>query len=315
MKNRGIFERTPGSDIWSIRYADASGRIRWEKAGSKSSAILLYRKRKNEVLLGKKLPETARRRVILFSEIAEEAIEYSRRYKRSYRDDEGRMKRLKEWFGNRQVESLSVPEIEEQLCEAARAEKWAASTFNHYRALMMLVYREARRAGKVSVNPARELRHRREDNSRVRYLTDEEDQRLREIVNAKYPWHMPELETAVHTGLRQGSQYGLTWDMVDWQARMLHIPRTKNEEPLHIPLNDVAVAALKAVGSRGVEDRRVFRSERTGKPLEPSAPLVRASNPRGQDRRFPLARSTAHVRHPSQDEGGIARNDCGPAGA
>jgi hypothetical protein len=76
------------------------------------------------------------------------------------------------------------------------AEKWAASTFNHYRALMMLVYREARRVGKVSVNPARELRHRREDNSRVRYLADEEDRRLREIVNAKYPWHVPELDAA-----------------------------------------------------------------------------------------------------------------------
>lgn len=104
MKNRRIFERTPGSGIWSIRYADASERIRWEKAGSKSSAILLYRKRKNEVLQGKKLPERVRRRVILFSEIAEEAMEYSRRNKRSYRDDEGRMKRLKEWFGNREAE-------------------------------------------------------------------------------------------------------------------------------------------------------------------------------------------------------------------
>lgn len=133
---------------------------------------------------------------------------------------------------------------------------------------MMLVYREAKRADWVSVTPARDLRHRREDNSRVRYLTDEEDHRLREIVNAKYSWHMPELEIAVHTGLRQGSQYGLTWDMVDWDARMLHVPRTKNEEPLHIPLNDVAVDALKVVRSRGVEDRRVFCSERTGKPLE-----------------------------------------------
>lgn len=117
---------------------------------------------------------------------------------------------------------------------------------------MMLVYREAKRAGKVSVNPARDLRHRREDNSRVRYLMDEENQRLREIVNAKYPWHMPKLEIAVHTGLRQGSQYGLTWDMVDWDARMLHVPRTKNEEPLHIPLNDVAVDALKVVRSEGL---------------------------------------------------------------
>lgn len=66
--------------------------------------------------------------------------------------------------------------------------------------------------------------------------------------------------------LRQGSQYSLTWDMVDWQGRMQHIPRTKNEEPLHLPLNGSASAALRVVRARG--DGRVFRSERTGAPLE-----------------------------------------------
>jgi len=43
--------------------------------------------------------------------------------------------------------------------------------------------------------------------------------------------------------MRKGSQYGLTWDMVDWKSRELHIPRTKNEKPLHVPLND-AVAQV-----------------------------------------------------------------------
>lgn len=79
---------------------------------------------------------------------------------------------------------------------------------------------------------------------------------------------MPELDLALNTGLRQGSQYELTWDMVDWQARMLHIPRTKNEEPLHVPLNDAALAALKVTYARSNGSHRVFRSERTGEPLE-----------------------------------------------
>ena len=60
-----------------------------------------------------------------------------------------------------------------------------------------------------------------------------------------------ELDLAINTGLRKGSQYGLTWDMVDWKNRMLDIPRTKNEEALCVPLNDAAVAALRAVHNRG----------------------------------------------------------------
>jgi len=39
----------------------------------------------------------------------------------------------------------------------ATEEKWAASTYNHYRSLLMLIYPEARRFGKVSPNPARDI--------------------------------------------------------------------------------------------------------------------------------------------------------------
>jgi Phage integrase family len=59
------------------------------------------------------------------------------------------------------------------------------------------------------------------------------------------------LDLAINTGIRKGSQYGLTWDMVDWEGRMLDIPRTKNEEAIHDPLNDAAIAALQVVHARG----------------------------------------------------------------
>jgi integrase len=62
--------------------------------------------------------------------------------------------------------------------------------------------------------------------------------------------------------------YGLTWEMVDWDGRMLDIPRTKNEEAFHVRLNDTAIAALKVVHARGEGKGRVFQSEKTGEPLE-----------------------------------------------
>lgn len=49
---------------------------------------------------------------------------------------------------------------------------------------------------------------------------------------------------------------------------MLNIPRTKNEEPIHVPLNDVAIAALRVVHGRGGPRGRVFQSAKTGEPLE-----------------------------------------------
>lgn len=146
----------------------------------------------------------------------------------------------------------------------------------------MLTYREARRGGKVNVNPARDVRHRREDNSRVRYLNQfepmrteidylkplkTEEERLRAVIQHDCPEHLAEFELAVSTGLRKGSMYGLEWSMVDWTGRMLNIPISKNGEALHMPLNNAALAALRTVYQRGEKTGRVFQSEKTGKPL------------------------------------------------
>ena len=49
---------------------------------------------------------------------------------------------------------------------------------------------------------------------------------------------------------------------------MLNGTRTKNEEPIHVPLNDDAIAALKVVHGQGRKSGRVFRSKKTGEPLE-----------------------------------------------
>jgi integrase len=76
--------------------------------------------------------------------------------------------------------------------------------------------------------------------------------------------HLAELDLAINTGLRKGSQYSLTWDMVDFRGPMLNIPRTKNEEPIHVPLNDAAVAALRVVHDRGDGRGSVFQSAKTG---------------------------------------------------
>src|SRR5216683_1941580 len=268
MKQRGIFEKQPGSGIWWICYFDQFGKKRREKAGTKSVAIKLYGKRKQQVLEGKKLPENFRKPFVKFSQLLDDALAYSKRNKRSYKTDIPRIASLKDWFGSHPAEELTPKEIENVLARAADKEKWAPSTFNHYRSLMSLCYRLGILNRKVTSNPARSVTHRREDNNRVRFLTEEEEKKLRKVIETKWASHMPELDLAINTGLRKGSQYSLTWDMVDFRGRMLNIPRTKNEEPIHVPLNDAAVAALRVVHSRGEGKGRVFQSAKTGEPLE-----------------------------------------------
>jgi hypothetical protein len=75
---------------------------------------------------------------------------------------------------------------------------------------MSLSYRLGIQNRKVTSNPARSVTHCREDNNRVRFLTVEEEKKLRKVIEGKWASHMLDLNLAINTGLHKGSQYGLT---------------------------------------------------------------------------------------------------------
>ena len=239
-KERGVFEKMPGSGVWWIRYADSMGRIRREKAGTKGSALTLYRKRKTESLQGKTLPENLRSPMVSFAELCREALAYSKTHKRSYNDDVIRMEKLLNRFRDRAAESITPQELEQHLAQTAEESDWAPATVNRYRALVSLVFRLGIESGKVKENPARLVKHRQENNARVRWLSAEEEVRLRAVVSATCPEHMPELDLALNTGLRLGEMYGLDWENVNLARRVLTVPRPKNGEtrtsPSMVPL-------------------------------------------------------------------------------
>ena len=91
------------------------------------------------------------------------------------------------------------------------------------------------------------MKHRQENNARVRWLSSEEETRLRACIEATCRQHLPELELALHTGLRLGEMYGLTWENVNLSRRVLTIPRSKNGEVRHVPLNSKATIGWAAL--------------------------------------------------------------------
>jgi len=259
-KTRGVFQKVSGSGEWWIRYVDAQGRYRREIAGTRSAAGKLYRKRKTEALQGKKLPETLRRATVTFADISRDALAYSKAHKRTYKDDVQRMERMLGWFRDRSADSLTPQEIERHFEECIENESWAPSTVNHYRSLLSLTYRLAIRDGKASSNPARSTRHRREDNSRVRYLSAEEETKLRAVLETRWAEHVPEFDLALHTGLRLSEMYGLEWRDVDLARRLLLVRQGKNGEARYARLNSVALGALAAFQRRGDGTGSVIRN-------------------------------------------------------
>jgi site-specific recombinase XerD len=256
-KVRGVFEKVPGSGVWWICYFDADGGKRREKAGRKSAAIDLYRKRKTSVLEGRKLPEKFRARAVPFSELAKDALEYSRAHKLSYGHDVYRMTKLTAEFGGRAADNITPQTFERWIADH---QNWKPATANRYRALLSLVYRLGVQNRKVIQNPARLMRHRKENNSRLRWLTREEEKKLRTAIEVLGAQHLPEFDLALHTGLRRSEQYRLTWDCVDLERQILTVPQSKNGEIRHVPLNSAALTALLMLKKYSSSTGRVFRA-------------------------------------------------------
>jgi integrase len=248
--------------------------------------------------MGKKLPEKLRRSGVLFSELCDDTEAYIRRRYARPQHDLGRLENIKKWFGSRGAESITSAEVEAALSKAKEEGNWSASSHNHHRTLLSLTYRLAIRNGKVEKNPARGVRREPENNSRVRFLTAEEERRLREAIRSNPAWceHEAELTLSLSTGLRLGSIYrDLVWENIDVVARVATIPRAKNGDPVHIPLNADAMKALAVFRSRSNGTGRVVRNA-AGEPLNyPThwfVPAVRAAeirNYRWHDNRHTYA--------------------------
>ena len=240
MRQRGIFEKVSDSGEWWIRYADATGRIRREKVGTFAEAQARLALRKQEAKVGVQPRMSRQRRSASFRKIAADALAHADEHKRSARNDHSRMVKLLEWFGDRAADSVTPQEIERRF----QMESWTAATWNRYRALVSLTYRLAIRSGKAKENPARLVRHKAENNCRVRFLSTKEEEELRRVIREKSPNHEPEIDLALHSGLRQGEQYAARWDEVDFERRILTIPLDKGGKRSHVPLNAAALRAL-----------------------------------------------------------------------
>jgi integrase len=245
MKKRGVFERDPGSGVWWIQYFDDAGRRRREKVGAKSLAMKLVEKRRSDARAGVKMPENLRAKPVSFRELAERALDYSKANKRSHGHDVCRMPALVAQFGDRAAEDIAPGEVQQWL--DSKSAEWSPATRNRYLALLKLTYRLADEDGKIKVNPARLVRARKEDNERVRYLSDSEESALRAVIAKSYSEHLPELEIALMTGMRQGEQFGLTWNRVDLDNANVRLKKTKRGKPRFVRLNSRALVVMRAL--------------------------------------------------------------------
>jgi integrase len=100
----------------------------------------------------------------------------------------------------------------------------------------------------------------RADNTRTRYLTEEEEAELFKALEGQ-DWLKNLVTAAIHTGMRRGELFKLKWFDVDFGRGVIHVRETKTAKDRIVPMS----AAVREVFERQPKTSGVvFPSPRTG---------------------------------------------------
>jgi integrase len=268
-KQRGVYEHPVGSGVWWVQYF-VDGRRRREKVGGRQAAVQRYQQRKTEVREGR-LPTPLRN--VAFDTFVNDYLAGEKRRLRAYSEYERHGRVWIERFGSRPLRSI-IP-LDVQGWATRRREEVEPATVNRELSFLRRVFNVALANELVERNPVRSVKLFREPSGRVRYLSEAEETKLKSEVDA-VRWRL--IAFAVNTGLRQAEQFHLKWEHVNFRSRVLTVPRSKHGGARHVPLNDTAMAVLRALPSR-FKGGFVFPS-RTGKtPINATNFRQRVFNP------------------------------------
>ena len=263
-KDRGIFFRArPAGEVvgprgrrgewWTRYYAD--GREHREKAGTKTLALDLYRRRKTEVRQGAKFPETLRRHDVRLKELVNAYLES---VQASQAKTVGRItRRLDEVLailGNIPAKVVKAEDLERlklKLAKGTRRATRKSASINRYLQDLKAVFSKAVESGKLDRSPFLGLDLLEENNKRARELTPEEEFRLFQSIPSNPPTLRPYFRFLLETGARAGEACGLRWSHILWADGVAELPETKVGKKQYLILSQAAQAILRDLPRNG----------------------------------------------------------------
>jgi integrase len=212
--------------------------------------VQIYNKRKTEVALAINFP-SRRFEKTTFKELFKYWWENHAKHKPSR--FEYLLPRL-ERFMKKKAREITSDIVREFLNELRDQENLSASSINHYRTIMNSVFNYAIRNKKYNENPVKAVPMMIQPPGRDRFTTPEEIQKFLDMCDKEKD---PELKSfviiAATTGLRKGSILPLKYSDVflDDKVPYLYVGKTKNGDPIKIPLAEMAMEAIRALPSFG----------------------------------------------------------------
>lgn len=242
------------------RYSGSIGPV------SKTVAKEELARKKAAVIEGKLNPARARRSP-LFKDFAEEFVDHKRAVLRpsSAARIKDALKPLKERFGLRRLNDISSFEIEKYRKDRKDGGK-ADATINRELQTLRHLFNKALTWGKARQNPMVGVKLRKEENGRLRFLTDEEEAQLLKTCGESL---RPIVIAALNSGFRRGELLSLTWPDVDFARGLVTVQAAyaKNGERRSIPMNQEFRQVLNSLRARAGDSTHVFLNSQ-GKPYK-----------------------------------------------
>ncbi|MGD0263765.1 MAG: site-specific integrase [Candidatus Methylomirabilota bacterium] len=307
-KDRGIFFRArPNGEVigpkgqrgeWYVRYWTADGREKREKAGTKSMALDLYRRRKTEVRQGIHFPETMRQRDARLKDLVADHLEALRAsHVKTANGIERRLINLVGILGNVEAKTIKAADLERlkiKLVTGTRTPTRKASTINHHLEDLKAVFHRAMKTGKLDRDPFVAVGLLPLNNKRARELSPEEEFRLFQTVQGKPPALRPYFRFLLETGARAGEACKLKWPHILWADGMAELPETKAGKKQYLTLSQAALTILRGLPHSGPyvfcwPDGRAFRVDFTTRAFLGAARRAGIPNLRQHDLRHAFA--------------------------
>jgi integrase len=197
---------------------------------------------------------------LTFEGLAKPYLEYAKANKKSWQRDRTSLNSLLPFFGSKRLKNISPFMVEKY--KQQRRGKVSAASVNRELACMKHMFNLAIKWGKVSKNPVREVKLFKEKNRRLRFLSEEEADRLVNACNAQLK---PVVITALETGMRLGEILKLKWNDIDFERNLVMLDETKSGSPRQIPLSDELREMFIDMKSRSTQEY-VFLNKQ-GKPF------------------------------------------------
>lgn len=260
-KVEGVYEKNKGSGIWYVRYR-LNGKLVRKKIGTQTQAKTYYDKVNYVRSSGDGVvPLSAKQVVLTAKEVAALPIANDEvtlgdlcdgllaqiiADPEHYRDQVNpppRIARIKAEFGYRPASDIRPFEIGNWLSSlrTAKGERIKDGTWNRLRTVFSAIYTWGVQQEKVTVNPVKGFKAKKQPEGVIRWLDPEEEVALRKVLMddvEKTPASQPvlrtqrmhriyELDIALGTGVRRGEQYRMTWPVVNFNRHDVILPKTK----------------------------------------------------------------------------------------